>query len=125
MGYSAWTVYNKTGLTIVPLGLAFVHYGLNLLWAPVFFGQRKLRAGFWISVLQLLTLLFVLTSFHGVDPTSAYLLLPLFGWLIFATALNGAICRLNPTRGGYNNAMMEADILKLREGATTRAGLES
>lgn len=61
--------------------------------------------------------------FRSISPLASYLLVPYFAWLTFATFLNGAICKLNPTVKGYNDAMLQAGILKLRKEAGRRAGL--
>lgn len=60
-------------------------------------------------------------QFSEVDPVSTYLLVPYLGWLLFATYLNYAICKRNPTNQGYNNAMLEAGIIRLQKQAAKYA----
>jgi len=122
MGYSACRVYERSGFAL-PIKTAAVHYALNVMWAPIFFGMKRLRLGHGVNVALVATLLRVIMLFEGVHPPSAYLLLPYLAWVTFATALSWSICSLNPTEGGYNNAMMEADILELQREAAKKAGL--
>ena len=37
-----------------------------------------------------------ISSFHAVSPTAAYLLVPYFGWSLYATALTTHIYKHNP-----------------------------
>ena len=37
-----------------------------------------------------------MVSFHNVSPTAAYLLVPYFGWSLYATGLTFAIYKKNP-----------------------------
>ena len=81
-----------------------VHYGLNLLWPPIFFGLKYLRLGLVINCFLVGTLGAILPIFHRIDPLSAYLQIPYLAWLLFATKLNQTICKLNPTLDGVNTA---------------------
>ena len=93
-----------------------VHYGLNLSWAPVFFGLKRFKTALGINVLLLATLAGVLKQFYLIDPLSAYLLAPYLIWLSYATVLNWAICRLNPTVNGKNKAIIQAELCAFGEG---------
>lgn len=99
------------------LALWAVHYGLNLVWAPVFFGFQRLRLGLVISYAMVFTLLAVMKVYHSVVPRAAYLLIPYLCWITFATALNQAICRRNPMceNGKTNKAMRLAQLAKLQK----------
>lgn len=77
--------------------LAFAHHLLNLSWAPIFFGLRMLRAGLFINIVLLISLLRIVPSFAAAVPSAAALLAPYVAWLLFATVLNIQICRLNPS----------------------------
>ena len=85
------------------------HYALNLSWAPVFFGFKRLRLGLIINFILIATLGYILPLFYRIDPLSAYLQIPYLLWLLYATKLNQAICALNPTIDGRNRAMILAD----------------
>ena len=73
-------------------GLAVAHYVANLLWAPLFFGLRKLKLAAALQFGLLGSLAAVWSSFKK----DARLLIPYAAWLAYATVLNLAICRLNP-----------------------------
>jgi tryptophan-rich sensory protein len=109
------------------------------LWAPLFFGFQYLRVGLVINFALVSTLLVILKHFYAIDPVSAYLQVPYLLWLLYATKLNQAICKLNPMINGmnearlqadlcfdgegYNDAMLEYDIAKLQAAAAKYVGL--
>jgi len=68
---------------------------LNLIWSPVFFFMQNI--GFALFVILLLNVFVFLTmkSFYKVSPIPAFLLIPYFIWVLFATYLNGAYFVLN------------------------------
>ncbi|KAL7526456.1 hypothetical protein ACHAWF_001777 [Thalassiosira exigua] len=91
--------------------LRIIHYALNLAWAPIFFGLKCLHLGLVVNLFLVATLGAVLPLFHKIDPMAAYLLVPYFLWLIFATKLNQAICKLlNPMVDGVNRVMLLVDV---------------
>ena len=125
MGVAAARVYQrKQSLSSVPMVLWLIHYFmLNLPWAPVFFGMKRLRLGLILNFLMMASLVVIIPLFYQNNPISGYLLLPYLVWLTFATVLNYAICRRNPTKNGYNEAMFQAGLLKLQNEAAVYAGL--
>lgn len=126
MGVAACRVYQRTSslTSSGPLLLWMVHYlVLNLTWAPVFFGKQRLRLGMILNVLMLVTLGILIPLFYRNNPLSGLLLLPYLAWLTFATALNNSICRRNPTQNGYNEAMLQADLIQLQSKAAEYAAL--
>jgi benzodiazapine receptor len=130
MGFAFGRIYllsKETACTrtsAIALGTWAVHMLLNLSWAPIFFGLQRLRLGLMINYALLLTLVgVILPTFYQLNPLSAYLLLPYLAWLSFATALNFAICRLNPTMEGYNNAKFQAQLTRLQRHAAEYSGL--
>jgi benzodiazapine receptor len=128
MGFAAAKIYYASEVATtrkqVALGAWVLHYGLNIVWAPVFFGLQRLRLGLIIGCLQLLSLSAVAVLYHSIEPMAAYLLIPYGGWLCFATRLNDEICKRNPTKLGYNEAKLQADLLKLQEKAAKYANGE-
>jgi translocator protein len=68
---------------------------LNLAWSPIFFGLH--RADIALVTIGVLTLFVAVTIllFWTLRRSAALLMLPYLAWLIFATALNLAIVRLN------------------------------
>lgn len=98
MGVAASRVYSKVGGSLKSplLILWFIHYALNLIWAPIFFGLKCFKLGQAINFLLLSTLAIIIPSFYKMDQLSGFLLVPYLAWCIFATCLNGAICKRNP-----------------------------
>jgi hypothetical protein len=76
-----------------------------------------------LNVLMLVTLGILIPLFYRNNPLSGLLLLPYLAWLTFATALNNSICRRNPTQNGYNEAMLQADLIQLQSKAAEYAAL--
>eukprot|EP00526_Cylindrotheca_closterium_P019456 CAMPEP_0113652398 /NCGR_PEP_ID=MMETSP0017_2-20120614/27987_1 /TAXON_ID=2856 /ORGANISM="Cylindrotheca closterium" /LENGTH=227 /DNA_ID=CAMNT_0000565247 /DNA_START=1 /DNA_END=684 /DNA_ORIENTATION=+ /assembly_acc=CAM_ASM_000147 len=119
------TASNPQQMNTLTLTLWMVHYVINILWAPVFFGMKKLRLASIMNGLLLSTLIpvIVLLGFYVQpipQPVLAALLLPYLGWLTFATFLNVEICKRNPTDnkfGGYNEARFQADLARLQQQA--------
>ncbi len=105
-----------------PVALLWLfHYALNLSWAPVFFGRQRLRLALWINWGLLATLSVIIPWFWKIDCLAGALLIPYAAWLLFATALNAKICRLNPTVNGYNEAKFQAGLLNLQKKAAAYA----
>jgi len=127
MGYAASQVASTATATTttcsLPLALYGVHYLLNISWAPIFFGMKRLRLGHILNIILISTLLPVIPLFYLLDKLAGILLLPYMAWLFVATALSDGICALNPTKKGYNNAMLEADIYKLQLAAANNVGI--
>jgi tryptophan-rich sensory protein len=124
MGAAASRVAEAGGrIASLPVVAWFAHYLLNLSWPFVFFGARRLRAGLWLNCLLTASTAWIAPTFHGVDATAGLLLVPYASWLLFATALNWAICRRNPTVKGYNEAMLQHDICRLQREAAEYAGV--
>jgi benzodiazapine receptor len=141
MGVSVSRILKAGASNSNALNLWKVHYVLNLIWAPVFFGFQYLRIGLFINVALIISLLAILRLFYLIDPVAAYLQVPYLLWLFYATKLNQAICKLNPVVNGmsnarlqadlcadgdgdgYNDAMLKYDIVKLQEAAAKYAGL--
>ena len=139
MGVSVSRIIKASMPNSNALTLWKIHYILNLLWAPLFFGFQYLRVGLIINVALVTTLLMVMRLFYLADPIAAYLQVPYLLWLIYATKLNQAICKLNPMvdginearlqadlcagGDGYNDAILEYDIAKLQSAAAKYAGL--
>lgn len=126
MGIAAGRIYRATAESTQQKLMAVwgLHCVLNVLWAPMFFGLQRLRAGFWISMLSITSLLWIIPAFYQIQPVASFLLLPYLAWLIFATFLNKEICKRNPTKQGYNNAMLQAGLCRLQSDAAKYAGVE-
>ncbi|MBI2445503.1 tryptophan-rich sensory protein [Candidatus Micrarchaeota archaeon] len=69
---------------------------LNGLWSFLFFGLHSPLLALLDIVLLLAAIVWTMKAFWGVSRMAAYLLVPYLLWVVFATALNVAIWRLNP-----------------------------
>jgi len=82
---------------IVKMALLFfsIQLVLNALWSIVFFGWKQ-PAFALIEIFILWSMLLVcIIKFKAIKPLAAYLLIPYFLWVTFASILNGAIWWLN------------------------------
>ena len=70
---------------------------LNVLWSEIFFKLRRPdwalieAVPFWLSIVALIVVL------APISPTASRLLAPYLAWVAFATVLNLAVVRLNPS----------------------------
>ena len=95
MAAAAARVHGLPGSGIA-LGLWAAQIAVNTLWSPVFFGQRRLRAG--LGVLVALWVLVALTTLAllRLDLVAGLLFVPYVVWVTIAGALNYWIVRHNP-----------------------------
>ncbi|NAS12760.1 TspO/MBR family protein [Poritiphilus flavus] len=98
MGIAAGLVWAK-GFYHIWVKTALYYFGFqlifNALWSVVFFG---LKSPFWalLTILVLLTLILATIKwFKVVSKAAAYLLVPYFIWVCFATLLNYKIWEMN------------------------------
>jgi len=121
MGYSLHLVLGHPKVTptrrISLLIIWGAHLSSNLIWAPVFFGMKRLRMGLFINYWLTTSLILWMVTVSHFQPSAGLLLIPYLCWLIFATILNQEVSRRNPTIKGYNEAMLQSDLLKLRQKA--------
>jgi benzodiazapine receptor len=91
---AGWLVWRRTGWTRA-LTLYAVQLVLNALWTPIFFGFG--RYGLALADIIVLWVLIGATilAFRPVSRTAAWLLVPYWAWVTFATALNAAIWHAN------------------------------
>ncbi|MCG2460647.1 tryptophan-rich sensory protein [Flavobacteriaceae bacterium F89] len=98
MGISAGLVWAK-GFYHIWVKTALYHFGLqlllNALWTIVFFGFENPFWGMLIILNLLILLLFTMKWFNVVSKTAAYLLIPYFLWVCYATFLNYRIWEMN------------------------------
>ena len=108
MGYSSHLVARVAMETLsepkhlvarAALGVYTAQLGVNLLWTPLFFGQRNPRAAL-LNIGVLGGLVTAMTwLFSRVDETAGWLCVPYIAWVGFATYLNYSIVKLNPGDG--------------------------
>ncbi len=68
---------------------------LNAAWSIVFFGFRQPIWALMVIIMLIVLLGLTIRWFFVVSRTAAYLLVPYFLWVCFATALNYKIWELN------------------------------
>lgn len=95
IGVSGWLLWKGRPETTMALAFWVAQLLLNALWSWIFFGLRAPGPAF----VEILVLLGVIASTIAVayrsSPAAAWLLVPYLVWVGFASALNGAIWRLN------------------------------
>ena len=98
MGIAAGIVwakgFHKDG---VKVALYFFGFQLlfNALWSITFFGLKNPFWGMLVILILLALILRTIKAFRSISLTSAYLLIPYFAWVSFATLLNYKIWELN------------------------------
>jgi len=98
MTVAAWRVWRAargTGRARIPLVLYAAQLGLNLAWSLIFFGLRQ--AGFALIEIAVLlaAILAAAAAFWRVDRAAGLMMAPYAAWVVFASALNVDIWRLN------------------------------
>ena len=103
MSVAAWLVWRRRGEAPVrgPLAAYVVQLVLNAIWTPVFFGLYPAigSPALWIALVIILaldvTVLVTMIRFWKVSKAAAWLLVPYWAWVLFATTLNAALAVLN------------------------------
>jgi tryptophan-rich sensory protein len=96
-----WQVSSKSRYPIIRKyalrGMAFFgfHFLFNLAWTPAFFGLENPTAALVIIFILLVLIAFLIKHFLRLDRVAAFLLIPYFLWVTFATVLNLSIVILN------------------------------
>ncbi len=91
--YLTWIsehAYKKTALKIYALQLIF-----NFLWSFLFFYFKNPALALIDIVLMIITISATMIAFSKISKKAAWLLIPYLLWVLFATALNFEIWRLN------------------------------
>ena len=98
MGVAAGLVWSK-GLYHIWVKTALYHFSFqlifNAMWSVVFFGFNEPFWAMLVILVLLALILLTMKSFHVASKTAAYLLVPYFLWVSFATLLNYKIWELN------------------------------
>ncbi|MEL6541392.1 MAG: TspO/MBR family protein [Pseudomonadota bacterium] len=103
---SAWGAYGR-GLAVV---LFVVHFVFNLAWTAVFFGMQNMQGGLMVLGGAVVTLLPVMWAFFRVRKIAAYLLIPYFAWVCFASALNYQFIVENPDGGASEDSGAAVEV---------------
>ncbi|BBZ22934.1 TspO/MBR family protein [Mycolicibacter hiberniae] len=96
MAVAAWLVWRTDPRWSNPaIAVYGVQLALNLAWSPLFFGLGW-RGLALVDILVLdIAVAITIALFWKAHRTAAVLLLPYFGWILFATALNYSVWSLN------------------------------
>ena len=100
---AAWLVWRERHRVNVrpALTLYVVQLVLNALWTPVFFGLYPFigTPALWIALGIIVALdvavLLTMVRFWRVSRVAAWILVPYWAWVLFATTLNAALAALN------------------------------
>jgi tryptophan-rich sensory protein len=99
MAIAAWRVWRAADRDTRrgPLTLFALQLALTLGWTVVFFGLQKIGAALATIVVLDVGVVVTTLAFRSLDRWAGLLMLPYLAWVAFATVLNIAIWRLNPT----------------------------
>ena len=103
MSVAAWSIWRQRDRVNVRPALAayVVQLVLNALWTPVFFGLYPAAgaSALWIALVIIVALdvavLVTMIRFYRVHRLPAWLLVPYWAWVLFATTLNAGLAVLN------------------------------
>lgn len=73
----------------------FIQLLLNILWSPVFFMLQNIGGALVVVILLVIFVFLTIKRFYLVSKLSAYMLLPYFVWIIFATYLTAGYFLIN------------------------------
>jgi translocator protein len=98
MGIAAWIIWRERyhrgrGVAIAAYAVQLL---LNALWAPLFFGLKNIGLGLFEIVALWVAIGWTMREFARVRGVAAWILVPYFLWVSFATAMTLAIWKLNP-----------------------------
>ncbi len=99
MAVSAWLIWRKGGFKQHTLLLS-VFLGqliLNALWSWIFFAWLQGGWAFFEILLLAMSILLTIGLFARASKAAALLLVPYFGWVCFASALNFSLWQMNPS----------------------------
>jgi translocator protein len=103
MSVAAWLIWRERARVAVRPALAMyvVQLALNAVWTPLFFGAYPLigAPALWIALAVIVaidvTVLLTMLRFWPIRRAAAWLLVPYWAWVLFATTLNAALAILN------------------------------
>lgn len=81
-----------------------VQFALNLCWSPLFFGAHRITGALYLMFALDIAVLVTVVLVWRVRRAAAWLLLPYFAWVLFATVLNWQFLLANPDADGRMTA---------------------
>ena len=93
MGTATYLIWSYTGgsLRSRALGIFGVQLALNALWTPIFFGLQQFGLALFVILVYWLGVAATVSVYGLLVPLAGWLVVPLWLWVTFATALNAAI----------------------------------
>lgn len=98
MGISFYLIWqqSKTQPAAQQAGQLFlIHLIFNALWSPIFFGLQQIGLAFAIIIIIEFFIILLFFKFYKISKIAAYLLIPYFLWVSFASILNFSLWILN------------------------------
>jgi translocator protein len=96
MGISIWQILHTNNSSKPKAYRIFIiQFALNLLWTILFFTLQSPGLALIEIILLLLSIAYTIITFYKIKKSAAYLLIPYFAWVSFATVLNATIYVLN------------------------------
>ena len=97
MGIAMWRVdrYHRMRDVTKARKAFIVQLAVNFAWTPVFFGFHAIHLALGLIVVLWWAIAVTFVLFHRIDRPAAWLLVPYWAWVTFATALNGGYSFLN------------------------------
>lgn len=97
MGVSFYMIWNQPAGKAKSWALAvyFIQLLLNFAWSFFFFYFKHIGLGLLDIVILWLCLPVMIALFYRIKPAAAYINIPYFLWVSFATILNAAFFKLN------------------------------
>jgi len=100
MGYASYLVWRDGGGfegedAKLPLALYGTQLALNWAWTPIFFGAHKTGLALLDIITMGGTIMGCIYTFHSVNKTASYLMMPYMAWVTLATTLNYYVWRNN------------------------------
>lgn len=97
MGVSAWLIWRESGFSgaKASLSLFLVQLAMNAFWSYLFFGAHQPMLAFFEIVTLALVIILTMVFFWRIRTLAGALLIPYLAWVLFASALNFQLWRLN------------------------------
>lgn len=93
--YLIWQMDRTDEKVKYALKLFFIQLFLNGIWTPLFFGIKRLDIALLEIILLWVCIVLTIKAFYPLSKKAAWLLVPYFLWVSFATVLNASILYLN------------------------------